>query len=572
MTPKPPASPVRRGRPSWFGGATRDILFLHRRTARRWQGFGAFILVLVPALHAADGSAVSTFVGGAFNWSSTANWTGGTVPNGTGAVATFSNNYTSTSQINFGLGGGSTAITLGTLNYTDTTPDRQVTLQGGSGGTASLTFDDTDGISEINISTVAGIPLQFGNTGSLSILGDDNLRISVTGTTNPVRLSTNVDWSGQTGKVTLAAGRFQTENSNVLPGAAELEIGSGVQVRALLHNGSTIRNQSIKGLGGGDSTSFFGTSDNAAGDATLTLGSGTTGADTYTFGGTLGGDGFTTTAGNQNSRFDLTKTGSGTQKFSGTSLVTGTTTINGGAILINGTHYADTSTSGNLAAVSTRGDYAVNSGGTLGGTGTIRPYDTAGGSTAMIAIASGGTLSPGDGGIGTLTLDNTASARPVLSFATGGLAVFDLGAGVTADKLSILGSSTLAAEVSFNSTVLNFNDLTGGLLSSGDYLLIEGDANVSASTGFGGLTFGESYTGTSHSGTAITGGLAIGTGLGSYTGSQLFLVGNDVYLNLSASVSAVPEPSTYAALAGAGALGFAVWRRRGRGTGRRAVT
>ena len=158
----------------------------------RLPSFAAFVLALplVPAAYAADGSAISTYVGGAFNWSSTANWTSGIVPDGTGAVATFSNNYTSGVQVNLGLGGGSTSITLGTINYTDTTPSSQITLHGGTAGTANLTFDDVDGISEINVATNAGVPLQFGNAGTLNILGDDNLRISVTGTLNPVRFNT----------------------------------------------------------------------------------------------------------------------------------------------------------------------------------------------------------------------------------------------------------------------------------------------------------------------------------------------------------------------------------------------
>ncbi|MES2695759.1 MAG: PEP-CTERM sorting domain-containing protein [Verrucomicrobiota bacterium] len=520
----------------------------------------ALALQLAPAGIAAatNGSAINTFVAGAFNWSAPGNWTGGTVADGTGAVATFSNNYTSTVTINFGLGGGSTNLTLGALNYTDTTPSAQLTLQGGSGGTATLTFDDVDGISEINVSTAAAVPLQFGNTGSLSIVGDDNLRISVTGTVNAVRLNTNVNWSGQTGKVTLVAGRYQTENSNTLPGAAELELGTGVQLRALLHNGSTIRNQSIKGLSGA-ATSLLGTSDNAASEATLTVGTGTLSTDSYDFAGILGGDIAVTGAGNENSRFSITKTGLSTQKFSGNTIYTGTTTINGGSILVNGTHYADTSLSNNLASVATRGLYTVNSGGTLGGTGTIKAYDTAG-SGLIITVASGGTLAPGDGGIGTLTLDNTTSARSILGFSSGGVAAFDLGAGVTSDRIAILGRSSVASEVVFNSTVINFTDRTGGSLTTGDYLLFSGDSNVDFVTGYSGLTLGGAFSGTSHSGTAITGGLTVGTGLGSYASSQLFLVDNNIYLNVTAT--AVPEPSTYAALAGLAALGLAAHRRR----------
>ncbi len=521
------------------------------------------ILPLVSIAHATDGGAIGTYVGGAFSWSSTANWTGGTVADGVGAVATFSNNYTATVQLNFGLGGGSTNITLGALNVTDTTPSSQVTIQGGSGGTANLTFDDTDNVSEINVSTSAAVPIQFGNTGSLSILGNDNLRISVTGTTSAVRFNTNVNWSGQTGKVTLASGNFQTESSNTLPGAAELELGTGVQIRALLNNGSQVRNQSLKGLSGA-ATSSLGTSDNATthptlGEAKLTLGAGTLASDGYDFAGSLGANAIITGVGQENSRFDLLKTGLGTQRFSGTNLNTGLTTIDGGTLLVNGTHNADTSTSGNLASVTTRGAYVVNSGGTLGGTGTIKPYSTANGG-AIIDIASGGTLAPGDGGVGTLTLDNTGSVRSILQFSSGGLGAFDLGSAVTADKVGIAGSSSLATEVVFNNTVINFTDRTGGSLTTGDYLLFEGDANVSSATGYGGLTLGGTFNGASLSGTLVTSGLVVGTGLAAYSSAAFFLVGNDIYLN----ISAVPEPATTSALLGLGSLLLCTRRRQRR--------
>lgn len=515
-------------------------------------------MTLVPAAYAEDSSAVSTYVGGAFNWSNTALWTGGTIANGTGAVATFSNNYTSGVQVNFGLGGGDTNLTLGAINYTDTTPSSQLTLQGGTASTANLTFDDSDGVSEINVATVAGIPLQFGNSGTLHISGDDNLRISVTGTINPVRISTNVNWSNQTGKVTLAAGRFQTENTNVLPGAAEIEIGDGVQLRALLNQATIARNQSIKGLSGGNAASMVGTSDNANADGLLTLGNGTIASNSYVFTGTLGGNAFTAGAGNENSRFDVTKIGSGTQKFAGSSFHTGTTTINGGVLLINGVHGADTSLSGNLVSIATRGDYVVNTGGTLGGTGTIKPYDTAGGGGVLIDIAAGGTLSPGDGGVGTLMLDNTGAARSILRFSTDGLGAFDLGAGATSDTVAIRGSASLATEVIFNNTTLHFTDLTAGSLTPGDYRLFDGDANVLNSTGYGGLTLGGPFSGPSFAGTLITGGLVIGTGLAGYSGAKLFLSGNDIYVN----ITAVPEPATCATFAGLGALGLVGLKRR----------
>jgi hypothetical protein len=50
-----------------------------------------------------------------------------------------------------------------------------------------------------------------------------------------------------------------------------------------------------------------------------------------------------------------------------------------------------------------------------------------------------------------------------------------------------------------------------------------------------------------------------------------YMSGSDLMYSY-ASVSAVPEPSTYAAIAGCGALGLAVWRRRGRAGGTAAKT
>ena len=61
----------------------------------------------------------------------------------------------------------------------------------------------------------------------------------------------------------------------------------------------------------------------------------------------------------------LTKVGTGTLILSGNTDYSGTTTINGGTLLVNGTHLPNASVTGSNP------NYVVNSGATLGGTGTI---------------------------------------------------------------------------------------------------------------------------------------------------------------------------------------------------------
>jgi autotransporter-associated beta strand protein len=529
--------------------------------SRRPFALAAFaaVLPLVPSALAADGSWGTTLLTGAANWTDTANWSGGTVADGVGAVATFSQDLTGALNLTLGA-----PTTVGTINLTDTGAgtDRGLTFVGGT-----LVFQRSvgDGTPTITASIGAGglfdIPVQFNGaniqgTQGLVINGGTLANYSTTNAANRFNGGSggSTRWSGFSGALTLNGGRWTTENLNVMPNNNEIVLSGGTELRAVFNN---TRNQVLRGLSSSDAAAKASANDNASAEGVLTLGNNTTAGETYTFAGSVGGDIATQGAGQENSRLGITKTGSGTQKFTGANLYVGTTTINGGTLLVNGTHLADTSLSGNLAALATRGSYAVNSGGTLGGTGTIKPYDTAGGGV-IITIASGGTLSPGDGGVGTLTLDNTASARSILNFSSGGLGAFDLGAGVTSDTVSLIGSASLASEVFFNNTTLNFTDLTGGSLSTGDYLLFAGDANVSTTTGYGGLTLGGGFSGTSFSGTLITGGLVVGSGLGGYSSSTLFLVGNDIYVN----VSAVPEPSTCAALAGLGVLGLAAWRRR----------
>jgi len=191
-------------------------------------------------------------------------------------------------------------------------------------------------------------------------------------------------------------------------------------------------------------------------------------------GGTINTNGFNTTISQAISGGSLTKAGAGTLTLSGTSSYTGGTTVQAGTLSVNGSIASSAVT--------------VDSGATLGGTGTV-------GSTT---VSSGGTLAPGNS-IGTLHVN-------------GNLA---LAAGST---YSVEVSPTAADETIVSGTA----SLAGGLLlspSSGTY------------------TRGAVYTLVNSTG-ALTGTFSSITLNGSFSPNVVAVVkydANDAFLELDAS-------------------------------------
>jgi len=210
----------------------------------------------------------------------------------------------------------------------------------------------------------------------------------------------------------------------------------------------------------------------------------------------------------------LTKTGSGTLTLSGANTYTGGTTISAGTIFAN-------NASGSVFGT---GPVTVASGATLGGSGFIG---------GLATVAGGGHLAPGNSP-GTLTFTNG------LTLASG--AVLDFQLGTVSDLIAVTGG-TLAGPSGTGGITLNLSN-SGGFVPGTPYTLfnfVSGQTNSFDVTDF---TFGT----------------LIGTTSGSdYSYS---LTSTSLALTYNGSLSAVPEPSTYAALLGLGALGFAAWRRR----------
>ncbi|WP_193747550.1 Ig-like domain-containing protein [Cellvibrio sp. OA-2007] len=161
--------------------------------------------------------------------------------------------------------------------------------------------------------------------------------------------------------------------------------------------------------------------------ATLTLPSGSetigslAGAGNLVLNGalTLGGNNSSTTlAGVVSGTGSLIKSGTGVFKLAGVSSYTGATQVSAGSLIVNG-------------AIATSSGVTVASAATLGGTGTL----------PNVAVANGGNLSPGDAGVGILSIANG------LTINSGGNLLLDI-AGTTAgtqyDQLNVTGTVSLA--------------------------------------------------------------------------------------------------------------------------------
>src|SRR6185295_9988307 len=86
----------------------------------------------------------------------------------------------------------------------------------------------------------------------------------------------------------------------------------------------------------------------------------------------------------QNAIAGITKKGSGTLKLLGNNSYPNTTTVSAGTLVVNGNNGPS--------------NFLVSSGGTLRGTGTI----------AALTVNNGGTVKPGDGGPGVLSVAGNA--------------------------------------------------------------------------------------------------------------------------------------------------------------------
>jgi len=266
----------------------------------------------------------------------------------------------------------------------------------------------------------------------------------------------------------------------------------------------------------------------------------------------LGGEGNLHIAGvisakvdSNNTTTNLTKTGSGTLTLSAANTYTGLTTISGGTLQLgNG------GTTGTLATTSSivnNGVFAINRSNTV-----AQGTDFSGS-----AITGTGGLSQLGSGTTTLSAANTYTGATTIAAGTLGLS----GANERISNSSnlVMAGGTLALN-GFTET-LNTLSLTANStidLGSGGRLLLSDSSGANWSTGMV-LTI----AGTFVSGNSLQFGNA-----GGLTGTQLSQIQISGFQNLALDSSgfltgsAIPEPSTYALLAGCAGLGLVIYRRR----------
>ena len=194
---------------------------------------------------------------------------------------------------------------------------------------------------------------------------------------------------------------------------------------------------------------------------------------------------------------------------------------NSGTLIVGaGSSFTTTSTfanSGTLTLAGTFSSSALTNTGTLGGVGTITG-----------SLISAGILAPGSSpGLLSVTGNLTLQSTSDLLMELGGLTE-----GVTYDAIDVGGTLTFGGDLVV-SLINAFTPASGATFNLFDAATLTGSfATVSLPTLTAGLTWDTS---------------------GLYSAGILSVTG-----------TAIPEPSTYAVLAGLAALGLAAWRRRGR--------
>ena len=448
----------------------------------------------------------------------------------------------------------------GTLLYTGTaqSTDRRFTLTAGStiqsSGTGALNFTNTGspawgsnnnaraltlGGTNTDDNIFAGLITNNGS-GNNSVTKADGGKWRLTNTSSTYTGATTIN-GGVLEVVTLANGGVASSMGQSTNAATSLVFGAPTATLRYIGSSNATTNRGFtlsSGAGGGATIESSGTGiltiDNTIPLAygtnnqtrTLTLGGTNTGANTFS----------KVIANNGTGATSLTKAGAGTWVLGGANTYTGATNVNAGTLLI--------ATGGSLNASSA---VAVNSGGTLGGTGNVN---------GTVTVSVGGILSPGNSpglqNMGSLVLTDGGNYNWQILDATGvagvGFDTINLSGslnlagltGVTDYNINLWSLSSIGPDVNGNAT--NFNNLNNqswSLVTTGNIITgfdaSEFTINVGANAGAAGFS------------NALAGGVF-----------SMGLSGDSTDLLLN--YTAIPEPSTYAML-GLG-LGALVWLRR----------
>ena len=357
------------------------------------------------------------------------------------------------------IGTGSTVTLSGTNSYSGVTTVSAGTLQAGSitGLSAASNFTVSGAVLNLNgfsnaIGSLAGTGTVTNNGAAAAILsaGGDNASSVFSGTLQ--------NGAGTLGLTKTGSGTFTVSGTNTYSGATAVSAGTlqAGSTTALSANSDFTVSSTL------DLNGFSNTIGSLAGTGTVT----NTGAGaTLSVGGDNASSVFSGTLQNGPGALALNKTGTGTLILSGTSTYSGLTDVQGGVLSVRG-------------ALSNSAVH-VETGATLGGNGII---------SGAVTILSGGILSPGNSGPGTLSVGS-------LVLNAGSVSDFDLGpagvvGGASNDLVIVAGNLTLAG-------TLNIAD-SGGF-GTGVYRLFNYGGTLSGTT----MTIGTVPAGVSPGGLTI---------------------------------------------------------------------
>ncbi|HEY9249434.1 MAG TPA: autotransporter-associated beta strand repeat-containing protein [Rariglobus sp.] len=447
----------------------------------------------------------------------------------------------------------------GASNYT-------VSVQSGGVTAGGLLFTNTSGIITIDTGPItlseasvgAGVVIESTGSG-----GNVLMSSKLTGTANVTfklatfnfGLNTVADYVGTT--TITGGGRLRLGVNNALPSGTALTVNGGLG----FYGGNQLTVASL--AGSGTITAF-------AANSVLTVDG--TGSTSYT--GTLATSG--------TNSLSLVKSGTSTLTLTKTSSnYTGSTTINGGTLSVS--TLANGGSNSNIGASAGTADKLILNGGTLKYTGaavsTDRLFSLQSGSsiessgTGAVNFTNAGSMGFNGGTAAkTLTLTGTNTGNNTLA------AVIGDNTGATALTKSGTGKWILTGANTFTGATT----VSGGTLATGATGTF-GAGNISVAAGSS-LAFGNNtsigdlntlaFASTSLIALNFTGSETVGAVFNTVTSTFLTAGTHDINsLNTffgvtsfsgtgSLFVSAIPEPSTYAVLAGVAMCGFAALRRR----------
>ncbi|WP_417549110.1 autotransporter domain-containing protein [Methylophaga sp.] len=322
---------------------------------------------------------------------------------GNGTLNIVNDGLVTAARVEFGRADGSGTLNIGNGGAAGILNAARVN---GGPGTATLNFNHNESnYFFTNDSTSGGDTIRITGTTDVNFVGSGTTYISGNNT--------------YTGSTNISSGKLVVYNGGTLGNNSAVTVGTGAMLEAL----SDLTIGSLAGNGTVDV-------DTGSGGFTLTVG----GDNTSTvFSGTIIDFSY------------LTKTGTGTLTMTGNNPYYGATIVNDGLLVVNG-------------SIANSG-ITVNTGGSLGGSGTL----------GSITI-NGGSLTPGNS-IGTMNVSGS------VDFSGGGVYEVEVDAAGNSDLINATGMATLT-----NGTVLV-------LPEAGNYSLSTDYTILTAAGGLGGTTF-----------------------------------------------------------------------------------